>query len=199
MATSDPAAGRRCILDQAQQLFFTRGYHGVSIRDIVQACGLSNAALYYHFGSKQNLFVEVIREFAAMIAQQVQAAGKGGATCRERMARMAEAFLQVTEESRSELQTLLRDLTECEGEEIQQLIPEVTGTIPSLFATVLEEGISAGEVRAIDARRVSTVVMGTINRAKKIPSFRVLFRWIKTRGPIVPRIKMSPILSVSNC
>lgn len=161
--TSNQAAGRRCILDQAQKLFFAHGYHGVSIRDIVQACGLSNAALYYHFGSKQNLFVEVIREFVAMVAQRVQEAGEGRDSCRERLASMAEAFTQFSWESRSELQILLRDLTECDGEEIQQLIPEVTGQIPSLFATVLEEGIASGEVRPVDAHRVSGLLMGMIN------------------------------------
>jgi AcrR family transcriptional regulator len=163
MMTSNQAAGRRCILDQAQQLFFAHGYHGVSIRDIVQACGLSNAALYYHFGSKQNLFVEVIKEIAAMVAQQVQEAGAGSGSCRERLATMAEAFAQFVWESRSELQTLLRDLTECDGEEIQHFIPEVAGKIPSLFATVLEEGIAAGEIRPVDAHRISHLLMGMIN------------------------------------
>ena len=163
MATSNRAAGRQCLLDQAQQLFFTHGYHGVSIRDIVQVCGLSNAALYYHFGSQENIFAEVIREFVAEVAGKVQEAGERGNSCRERLAGMAGAFLQIAEESRSELQTLLRDLTECEGEEIQQLIPEVVGKIPSLFASVLEEGIATGELRPVDARRVSAVVMGTIN------------------------------------
>jgi AcrR family transcriptional regulator len=163
MVTGDQAAGRQCILDQAQQLFFAHGYHGVSVRDIVQACGLSNAALYYHFGNKQNLFVEAIREFVAMVAQQVQEAGTGSGSCRERLARMVEAFTQFSWESRSELQTLLRDLTECDGEEIQQLIPEVMGQIPSLFATVLEEGIAAGEIRRVDAHRISHLLMGMVN------------------------------------
>jgi AcrR family transcriptional regulator len=163
VGTDNQATGRRCILDQAQQRFFAHGYHGVSIRDIVQACGLSNAALYYHFGNKQNLFVEVIREFAAMVAQQVREAGAGNGSCRQRLASMAEAFLQFSWESRSELQTLLRDLTECEGEEIQQLIPEVTGQIMSPFAMVLEEAIATGEARAVDVQRVSALLMGMIN------------------------------------
>jgi hypothetical protein len=63
----------------------------------------------------------------------------------------------------SELQTLLRDLTELDGEEIQHLLPEVTGQIPSLFATVLEEGIAAGGIRPVDAYRVSVLLLGMIN------------------------------------
>jgi AcrR family transcriptional regulator len=160
--TSNQVTGRRCILDQAQQLFFAHGYHGVSIRDIVQACGLSNAALYYHFGNKQNLFFEVFKEYVAMVTQQLQEAGTGKGSCRERLARMAEVHAQFILESRSEIQTLFRDLMQCDSEEIQHLLPEAKGQIPSLFATVLEEGIAAGEIRPLDTHRVSILLLGMI-------------------------------------
>jgi AcrR family transcriptional regulator len=161
--TNSHAAGRQCILDQAQQLFFAHGYHGVSIREIVQACGLSNAALYYHFGSKQNLYVEVIRQFVASVVQPVQEAEAGNGSSRERLARMVLAFARFSSESRSELQTLLRDLTECEGQEIQQLIPEAIGQVLSPFAAVMEDGIAAGEIRALDVDRVSHLLLGMLN------------------------------------
>ena len=161
--TSHQAAGRRCILEQAQQLFFAHGYHGVSVRDIVQACGLSNAALYYHFGSKQNLFVEVIREFVASVVQPVQEADAGSGSSRERLARMVLAFSRFISESRSELHILLRDLTECEGEEIAQLIPQVMERILAPFAAVLEDGITAGEIRSVDVHRTSLLLMGMLN------------------------------------
>jgi AcrR family transcriptional regulator len=163
MVTGDQAAGRQCILEQAQQLFFAHGYHGVSIRDIVQACGLSNAALYYHFGSKQNLYVEVIRGFVDSVVQPVQEAEAGSGSSRERLTKMVLAFAQYISESRSELHMLLRDLTECEAEEIQQLIPEVTGQVLAPFAAVLEEGIAAGEIRAVDVHRISLLLMGMLN------------------------------------
>jgi AcrR family transcriptional regulator len=163
MVTNDQAAGRQCILDQARQLFFAHGYHGVSIRDIVQACGLSNAALYYHFGSKQNLYVEVIRGFVTSVVQPVQQAEAGSGSSRERLTRMVLAFARFISESGSELHVLLRDLTECEGEEIQQLIPEVTGQILAPLDAVLEDGIAAGEIRDVDVHRVSLLLMGMLN------------------------------------
>ena len=161
--TDNQAAGRQCILEQAQQLFFAHGYHGVSIRDIVQACGLSNAALYYHFESKQNLYVELIRGFVASVVQPVQEAGAGNGSSRERLTRMVLAFSQFISESQSELHMLLRDLMECEGEEIQQLIPAVTGQILAPFAAVLEDGIAAGEIRAVDVPRTSLLLLGMLN------------------------------------
>ena len=163
MVASNQAAGRDCILDQAQQLFFAHGYHGVSIRDIVQACGLSNAALYYHFGSKQNLYVDVIKGFVASVVRPVQEAEAGSGSSRERLTRMILAFAEYISESRSELHMVLRDLTECEGEDIQQLIPEVTGQVLAPFAGVLEDGIAAGEIRAVDMHLVSFLLMGMLN------------------------------------
>ena len=43
------------------------------------------------------------------------------------------------------------------------MIPQVTGQIPSLFAAVLEQGIASGEVRPVDARRVSILLGGMVN------------------------------------
>ena len=169
--TGDQATGRQCILDQAQQLFFAHGYHGVSIRDIVQACGLSNAALYYHFGSKQNLFVEVFRAYVAVLVRNVQEAGTGQGSCRERLVSLAEAYAQCVLDSRIEGQTLLRDLMEFEGEEIGHLILDAEGQIPSMFAAVLEEGIAAGEIRTVDAQRVSLLVHGMINALTALRMF----------------------------
>jgi AcrR family transcriptional regulator len=163
MMTSRQTAGRQCILEQARRLFLAHGYHGVSIRDIVQACGLSNAALYYHFGSKQSLFVAVIEAYVATVAQRVQKAGEGGGSCRERLTRMAEAHVQFILESRGEARILIRDLTQQEGEEIRHLLSEVMGQGPSLIASVLQEGIDSGEIRPLDARRISVLLLGMIN------------------------------------
>lgn len=161
--SGNEAAGRQCILDQAQRLFLVHGYHGVSIRDIVQACGLSNAALYYHFGSKQNLFVQVFQAYVARATRQLQQAGANPGSCRERLARMADTYAQFGLESRSEMQVLHRDLMHSGKEELQSLLPGAMMQIPSLFATVLEEGIAAAEIRPVDAHRVSLLLLGMIN------------------------------------
>jgi len=49
--------GRDRILDVA--LFQERGYTAVAMRDIAEAAGMRTASLYYHFPSKEELFVSV--------------------------------------------------------------------------------------------------------------------------------------------
>jgi len=62
---------RRRILAVALELFSAHGYAGTSMRDIAEAIGMTKAALYYHFASKEQLLeaaTEPIRtEMAAML------------------------------------------------------------------------------------------------------------------------------------
>jgi AcrR family transcriptional regulator len=160
---SEQLGGRRNILNQARSLFLERGYHGVSIRDIVRACDLSNAALYHHFGSKQDLFAEVVREYAETVVAGVLDAGKGDDPCRARLARMATAYARILVESRGQVQMLLRDLAQPETGGIRHLLPDSTGQGPTVFADVLNVGVASGEIRALDTLRVSALLMGMIN------------------------------------
>lgn len=56
---SKAEASRARIMDVAQKLFARRGFEGVSIREIAQALGMTTASLYYHFPSKEEIFVAV--------------------------------------------------------------------------------------------------------------------------------------------
>lgn len=53
-------ASRKALLDAAESLFATRGFDGVSLRQLTQAAGTNLASVHYHFGSKESLFAEVI-------------------------------------------------------------------------------------------------------------------------------------------
>jgi AcrR family transcriptional regulator len=48
------------ILDHATQLFARLGYHGLSMRELAAAVGVSPAALYHHFKNKDELYIQVI-------------------------------------------------------------------------------------------------------------------------------------------
>ncbi len=154
---------RRCILEAAQRLFASHGYHGASIRDIVQACGVSNAALYYHFGSKQDLYFEVLGEYIAAVVDQLQKADTGEGACRSRLTRIALAYARIILESQNVLQTLLRDVAQFNREDIARLIPGLSGQIPAAIATVLEDGITTGQVRPVPTQRTGILMLGMVN------------------------------------
>ncbi|MDD7972179.1 TetR/AcrR family transcriptional regulator [Roseinatronobacter alkalisoli] len=56
---------RSKLIEAAAKLFSDNGFQAVSVREIAQAAGVNPALVNYHFGSKQQLFEEVIRIYAA--------------------------------------------------------------------------------------------------------------------------------------
>ncbi len=52
------------ILSTATRLFAAQGYDSTSTKDICETAGANIAALHYHFGSKENLYHQIIEQFA---------------------------------------------------------------------------------------------------------------------------------------
>ncbi|MEJ0043985.1 MAG: TetR/AcrR family transcriptional regulator [Rhizomicrobium sp.] len=50
------------VLDHAARLFGQRGYDGTSMRDVATAVGMLHGSLYYHYPSKEDLFLAVYAE-----------------------------------------------------------------------------------------------------------------------------------------
>ena len=59
---------RRRILSESLKLFSKNGFHGASVRDIARSVGLTEAALYYHFPSKQAIVTALYEERGFMTA-----------------------------------------------------------------------------------------------------------------------------------
>ncbi|WP_026239947.1 TetR/AcrR family transcriptional regulator [Parafrankia discariae] len=65
---------RARILSAAVELFAERGYAGTSVRDISERLGVTKAALYYHFSSKETILDALISPFVSRLGQLVELA-----------------------------------------------------------------------------------------------------------------------------
>lgn len=53
---------RERVLEAAGELFAARGFDGVNVREITAKAGASPAAVNYHFRSKEELYIEAVRQ-----------------------------------------------------------------------------------------------------------------------------------------
>src|SRR6266542_2916452 len=60
---------RERLLTAALELFTTRGYAAASVREIVAAAGVTKPVLYYYFGSKEGIYLELMRGAFAQFEQ----------------------------------------------------------------------------------------------------------------------------------
>lgn len=68
------ARTRERLLRAAADAFAQRGYDGTRVADIARAAGVSNGALYAHFGSKAELLVAALRAHGRQLLDELFAA-----------------------------------------------------------------------------------------------------------------------------
>jgi len=81
---------RALALEKARDLFWTRGYEGVSMADLVAALGIASARIYAAFGSKEQLFREAVELYETGAGAFAELALAQPLSARDAIARMLE-------------------------------------------------------------------------------------------------------------
>src|SRR6476646_7317957 len=103
---------RRQILTKAAELFLTKGYRGVSMKELAQAVEVTSAALYYHFPKgKEDLFTTMIQTvFVDGGVAEIEPTLAAAQDIRERFTLLTSVLLRLP--LNEHLSTLLRDARE---------------------------------------------------------------------------------------
>lgn len=92
--TEAPSHGR--ILKSALGLFSSQGYDATSVREICEAAGVTKPTLYHFYGSKEGVYRAIVEGALERFAADVTDALGGGGMLRERLVRMAQAYVEAT-------------------------------------------------------------------------------------------------------
>src|SRR2546428_10697408 len=65
---------RRRIVEAARAAFGDRGYGATSMNDLIAAAGVTKGGFYFHFASKRDVAVEVVKADQARLQAEVLAA-----------------------------------------------------------------------------------------------------------------------------
>jgi TetR/AcrR family transcriptional regulator len=90
---------REKLLNAAVELFTARGYAATSVREIVEHAGLTKPALYYHFGSKEAIYLEILREIHVRMDEALSRLSSGEGTSQERLTRFAVGLFELFEKN----------------------------------------------------------------------------------------------------
>lgn len=114
-------ATKERILDTAEALFAQKGYQAVSVREITSAARCNLAAVNYHFGNKENLYLEVFKSRWAPRAGRIQEsfrkslAGRDSLSTTALVRALAQAFVEgplSDEERLRHSQLMTREMTQ---------------------------------------------------------------------------------------
>jgi AcrR family transcriptional regulator len=164
-------------VDAAIDVFGRHGYHGTSIRDIAERAGLSSAALYHHFSSKQDLLFQIMdRGIEVLVRQTQEAYAAAPPTPEDRLAAIVRVHVLAhtvdpvgSLVGNSELRSL--------DPENRAVVVEKRDCQQRLFDRVISDGVAEGVFVAPHPRETARAItsMGT-----------AVASWYRPTGPLGP-------------
>jgi TetR/AcrR family transcriptional regulator len=154
--------GARNILHAAEQLFADRGFGAVSIQAVAQVAGVSKANVFHHFGSKEGLYLQVLRSVCQRAAPLLRALVAEEEDFPTRLSHFAKAHLAYLLAHPGTMRLLLRELLESDARRGgQELAEQAVGENFSRLTAILREGQRRGELRsAVDPAIAATLLVG---------------------------------------
>lgn len=144
---------RAAILDAAKRLFTLQGYDGASMDQIANEAGVSKLTVYSHFGDKDALFMEAIREKCEeqMPPDLFPADLKG--PLRVQLTRIAQAFFAlITSDEALSMHRMM--ITQASDVRIRQMFWQAgPQRVQAAFNEFLQARVAAGELVVPDIAR----------------------------------------------
>ncbi len=154
---------RQRLMDSAVLLFTTRGYAATSVREIVEMAGVTKPALYYHFESKEGIYLAILDELVKIADEGIAASRVASGTARQRL----EAFLLGIYALFETKKAWVRMINAVFWGPAQGAPPFDFETfhrkLRNVLAEIVAEGIAAGELRAADREDVTLALMGVLS------------------------------------
>jgi len=165
---------RQRLLDAALTVFTEQGYAATPIDDIARASDTSKGGVYFHFPSKQALFLALLDESSAALREKVEAA----------MARepdplvRGEAALRAVITSFAEHRLLARLLlveAAGAGRDFNRALMDMHEQFAMLIAACLDEAVACGQIAPLDTRFTARAWYGAVNHT--------VLHWLQTGEP----------------
>ena len=169
-------------LEKATQVFWSKGYDGVTIDDLVDGMGVGRPSLYAVFGDKRTLFLRVLRAYAEKKGALAAKALLSPQTLRASLASfMRQAVESATEEGSAVGCLLMCVAPLVDDPEVRQFVQHAAAGATAMVERRLRDGIKAGEIPsdfpvAARATQVVDLIHGLTMRAQMGVARKTLLR-----------------------
>lgn len=145
------------ILDAARSLFIEKQYADVSLREITQIAGVTKGALYHHFATKEELYLQTIYRCLDEVKQTTENALKSsrGESCRQRLYLALSSFLCLPDETLAIMRSIRRNINIFQDPVRSELVRAYQAALPEQIESLLADGMAAGEIINMDVRLLS--------------------------------------------
>lgn len=177
---------RERILQVAAEHFVQRGYEGASMREIAADCGITKAALYYHFDSKSALLTEVFNDYLEQLGVAIASNPAPQQGAEEHLRAVIRALFAVPQQRRSLMRLAIHDSGHLEPEQRAEFGRAYHDRFLAPLRQIFADGIDSGELRAGDPDFYMKVLLG------------MLYPFFAPGGPVVDKDGSTEIDSLAD-
>lgn len=154
------------ILDKAGMLFWQKGYHGTSMKDIAAACDCKAANIYNYFKGKEDILFEVIKDITERAVNSVRHLENDNTTSPvEQLRSFLDSHLGVLVQMKKSSilisDTGLQNLTR----EHRKDIIKLRDTYDRIMRKVITRGIESGDFAVKDEKIIVYLISSAIIRS----------------------------------
>ncbi|MFE7133605.1 TetR/AcrR family transcriptional regulator [Streptomyces sp. NPDC057638] len=174
-AEVEPEAARK-LLVAAVAAFAERGYHATTTRDIAGRAGMSPAALYIHYKTKEELLHRISRIGHVRALEVLSTAAESGGTPGERLAEAVRSFVRWHAGRHDTARVVQYELDALAPEHRAEIV-ELRRASDAVIREILREGVESGEFDVPDVPGTTLAVLSLCIDVA---------RWFNVRGARTP-------------
>jgi len=170
-----PDAARRLLM-AAVEAFAERGYHATTTRDIAGRAGMSPAALYIHYKTKEELLHRISRIGHEKAVDILRTAARREGTPAERLADAVSSFVRWHAGGRTTARVVQYELDSL-GPDARAEILALRRQCDAEVRGIIEDGVSVGDFDVLDVKGTTLAVLSLCIDVA---------RWFNIEGPWTP-------------
>jgi AcrR family transcriptional regulator len=153
------------ILEKAEKIFSTKGFHKVTMAEIAVASGFSIGSLYQFFKGKENLYTTMVSEKLDLMYAEVKRATDDAEDISEKLEALIDAYLRFVETNTAFWRLFMKGESAAVSESItslhQKLMEEYYKHL-TLIEDLLDSGIQKGLLRDLPHKDIAQALFHLI-------------------------------------
>lgn len=175
-------ARRAQLLEAAQEVFVSSGYHAAAMDEIAERAGVSKPVLYQHFPGKMELYLALLDDANEQLTEAVLAALKGATSAAERVAATIDAYFEFVSRERTPYRLVFEsDLVNDAA--VRERLDRVEASVSVAIAPLMQENTEFSEEES------SLLAAAMVGMAQQSARF-----W-QARGETIPRQRAAALVA----
>lgn len=162
------------ILKAATREFSEAGFAGARVDEIARSAGVNKATIYYHIGSKQALYSEVVQHLSGNTVEQLNRNLMTARSPEDKMKQFIQTVADLVDLHPEFAAILLREQASG-GKNFPEILAQDLARILGLLTEILDNGVTAGIFKKTEPLIIYLMIVGTIVFFKMSSPIRARF------------------------